>query len=508
MKKIKSDELRDAIQFVTESGVMSYYSDGAFRANGTMTKGVFYKLLVLIQMSPEEAEKLPDEDAGKSVFFKYKSYCQKKLKIDLGGDSDVEAVYKKEVYDAFINVFGTFYNMSPSAFPPRIINNEEASRAWIANELYLFVKLKLTSYLEDNEGKKIYKFFWHEFFQKFANMPRKLILAMADVCESGKLMLSNVIRENWEDNYLEDLLVDFYTIKSLAKGVYDKLYSPQKAFVGKAYHYTSLRALFNILKQTEEYNSAPADDYEYEECISESHSSMKGIYYTNRIYMCNAEFLNDPDEGTLLLNGYGALNTAEERKEIYPKEQFTISLTTNEKEYLPMWSLYGDKGKGCRIEFEIDEPMGFKPVLYIDDIPNNQIKEKEVISQNNFNNKVKECIDEIVKIRSKYERDKDLQIILDRWIKTQLLSTGYLFKTAYYSYEKEIRYVKEATASDIEIEELQEPYIAPRIHSYVDVPLKITEIRLGPKCMNPSQVAAVLNYYGIPRITKSDIHFQ
>ena len=176
-------------------------------------------------MSPEEAEKLPDEDAGKSVFFKYKSYCQKKLKIDLGGDSDVEAVYKKEVYDAFINVFGTFYNMSPSAFPPRIINNEEASRAWIANELYLFVKLKLTSYLEDNEGKK------------FANMPRKLILAMADVCESGKLMLSNVIRENWEDNYLEDLLVDFYTIKSLAKGVYDKLYSPQKAFVGKeAYH--------------------------------------------------------------------------------------------------------------------------------------------------------------------------------------------------------------------------------------------------------------------------------
>ena len=42
MKKIKSDELRDAIQFVTESGVMSYYSDGAFRANGTMFNVVFY----------------------------------------------------------------------------------------------------------------------------------------------------------------------------------------------------------------------------------------------------------------------------------------------------------------------------------------------------------------------------------------------------------------------------------------------------------------------------------
>lgn len=509
MQKAKTDEFKNAIQFATESGVMTYYSDGSFHANGIMTKGVFYKLLVLLQKTPKGVETLPDpdKDSGGNVFSKYKRFCNENLKIDFG-ECDTQIICKSEVYDAFKKIFGTFYKISNTTFPGCSSGNGVASRGWIAQQLYLFVKNALSPDLKQKDDKKNNPSHWHEFLQKFISMPRNLILAMVDDYESGSLMLLDVIKKNIEDNRLEVFLADLYTIRSITKKVYNNCYSHQKPYVGKAYHYTSLRALFNILKQTEEYIS-PLDHHNYiNDEIDERIEREKKGYFTNRFYMCNAEFLNDPDEGMLILDRFKESQTAGESIEIFPKQQFAISLTTNKKEYLPMWSLYGDKGEGCRIEFEIGDSTEFKPVLYVGDISNSEGDEEIVVSQKDFYKYVETCIEEIRNILKNYNEDNDLKIVLKRWIEMQLTSIGYLFKTAYYSYEREIRYIKDARVSEVEIEELQDPHVPPRIHTYIDTPLEITEIRLGPKCMNAKQVAAVLKYYGIPKITKSEIHFQ
>ena len=244
----------------------------------------------------------------------------------------------------------------------------------------------------------------------------------------------------------------------------------------------------------DEFNSNIQNN-SYERVIS------KAIGPRFQLHMSNAEFLNDPDEGEILENNFHIENapheTPERVQEYHPRQEYISCLTIEKEEKLPMWVQYGDRGKGCRIEFRLNSINEFHEVTYT---PRDKLPEDITCT-----------ISEMQKRVNVYYKSnpKDTTYAVYGWARSLLKKYGYYFKDKYYSQEKEIRSIITPKLEDIHMwKDPRDGEIFPRSYVLLKEPLIVESVMLGPKCPNPEQIAVALKNLGITRILRSNIHFQ
>ena len=290
-------------------------------------------------------------------------------------------------------------------------------------------------------------------------------------------------------------------------------------------YYTTLDALYYMLEDKRNK--------------TEEHPSDLGKFQQYKFPVFNVRYLNDPDEGKLLFDGlnqmlkdkckprfsdfYEKWLLKKEEKDSFifdDKMVFVKSFSridknaeeTKDKESIPMWSHYGNDSKGCRVKlgistfrflgkdnkkskdfpFRADDDYSLYNIIYCSDSGNPIFKENEYIKPYfdmlekiianilDFynNNDIPRNNDNTCKNCSKdYKCLDTTKIIYDI-----LTPFAYLFKSANYDYERELRVIfnrsDEITHKEFK-EILEKPF--PRICIFMDNEVAIEEIMLGPK---------------------------
>ena len=228
-----------------------------------------------------------------------------------------------------------------------------------------------------------------------------------------------------------------------------------------------------------------------------------------RLLLSNANYMNDPSEGKILLE---YLNTMDSSfSSLFYRNEFEVSSVylssfTTAIDNLPMWSQYGDNGKGCCIVFNknyFDKPKE------VHDITDN-LKENESVRQDECvlyricyiddkNNKYKfQKEDEDIK-KSLENIYGNFKIINDenveKIVMVYLEQIRYLFKSSDYKYEKEYRILKNVPINSKKI--IVKKDIKPIPKLYVNIESKfnqISEVILGPKVDFPDYISPYIKY--------------
>lgn len=265
-------------------------------------------------------------------------------------------------------------------------------------------------------------------------------------------------------------------------------------------HYTSGKVLQEILKQ--EKNT------KYE--------------ITSKSRLSNVNYMNDPSEGKVL-NQFLTLDSQLQQLTLKPSPWFLMSLTSA-IDRLEMWAQYGCQAQGvCLILSPSDflkrdlvwGPKNFKDKQENDmsSIDLNEVNGDFIyrigylsISEQNddiLEKKYNTCLSdaEIDTINDSLNRMKERVVAIDRSSKlfevvNEILDEiRYLFKSADYSYESELRILKyvplEADNEKIKINDSGE---VAKIYIERDNPIKIEEVIFGPKFSHPENVTPLLHF--------------
>lgn len=382
-----------------------------------------------------------------------------------------------------------------------------ATRKWLAIQMYYCI-VKIADKILDNVGED-----WEtNLFLSWLNLrdrdsdffPNyKILGAKMDIQSDGYRFMSNVSKVTdvvLQKITLESMIEISKTSTEFKKSILRK----NNKLPRQAYHYTSLISLKKILLSSEKIY----DD----------------LYIT--LHESNVEYLNDPDEGMLFVNGIQTLRGDifhADKKVVMPRSEYITSLIAEEDEHLSMWVQYGDGGEGCRIEFEIPERQqgevidghDFFEVRYRKEI----IEEESPFSPEfemtslfskciaDFENKVKNSKQEIGE-DTEEEEEMCYQIIAD-WVYHLAKGLGYYYKDIYYEHEHEIRIISRPhiRKNMIHVEQ-RENEVFGRMYMKCPIPLKVNAIRLGPKCDRKEEIALWLTYQGINRVEKSEIKYR
>lgn len=247
--------------------------------------------------------------------------------------------------------------------------------------------------------------------------------------------------------------------------------------------------------------------------------------------------MNDSSEGTVLLSYMlGAYkknrllqkackNTCDDKYIFTSKGQgiYLFSLS-NQKDKLPMWAQYGDRGEGCcyvfnREYFVFDneksiivsntnndslkiQPVLYK-VLYINDKDMDNIR----IENDAYTNKALEQISTLI---SKVSYNNENESIIIATVSQLLDQVRYLFKSIDYKTEDEARIIKIISYDSTLIKHDISSTI-PKLYIEVDNKqiLNFKEIILGPKVNNPNDIYPyILNCNKSILVSKSNISFR
>lgn len=240
----------------------------------------------------------------------------------------------------------------------------------------------------------------------------------------------------------------------------------------------------------------------------------------NTLRYYNVIYMNDPEEGNILFNilKKGLLEAYNKAKE---EEEYNIYLGSflpaDHCDNLIMWRTYGkennQEAKGCSITIkpsffdtklntfpnklynlnsasaEFSKPSFSQPlykIFYID-------KENKVVGENSekVNSKLNKLNSSFIKMSNFVNSNKKikgaLEIIINQVINSSLSEILYLFKSADYSYEKELRVIVVAPmeSSLVKIDSTQFPKKL-FIESNKKIRENIEKITLGPKVERPS----------------------
>ena len=514
IRSIDEISMIEAVEFVAKDGLLRNFSDGSFREDLKVTLGVFAKLIFLLEKRVSGIEEPSDNSKG--VFNRYIASMIKYLgegnKLLCSYFETREAsdyITQNEAYVWMKVVYEKDYKMEFNSCENYVHanRNEYATRGWLAQLLYFFSQYFVRK-IEDECGGEREKFscdWWKDFYREEYGLIPYCIIEQHRNDNLG--VSARAIRFVIERKFFPtDQVIEHHLLLNSMAGIgvklrelYDELV-PEPVPAGTdftpllAYHYTSLKALKSILAGSiQAFQTDPSKGEDLSTCWKDGIKQMR---------MSNAEFLNDPDEGMLLLDMYSKIKQRDgkcpdepDSDEIFLRNQYVISLNLAAEELLPMWSLYGDRGEGCRIEFEVLNRTNFQKICYLDE------KKRD---------EVKKYLKEVSKEYEKYIRDKENSRKLQEWISFLLSIYGYYYKDQAYSYEQEIRLIKWCPVTNIHCDEEKQPTEAfSNLYSYIDTPLAIKSIMLGPKCKNPKRVAAILKYYyKIPEVKMSKIHFQ
>lgn len=275
-------------------------------------------------------------------------------------------------------------------------------------------------------------------------------------------------------------------------------------------HYTSAKVLQLLLRQGEEEKYA----------------------IKSKSRLCNVNYMNDPLEGKIL-NQFLNLDTNSQKISLKASPWFLMSLTTA-TDRLEMWAQYGKKGEGVCLVLDSND---FFKVRSLSDMKWLTTKRfPELLDVNSDNNRTEEdvpesklvngdCIYQIGYLEFSNETEGVLTIannprlrdaisiinsslnslrknvgeigketILYEKVDECLEEIRYLFKSADYSYESELRILKyvplEADNKNIKIDDSDEVAI---LYVERDNPIQIAEVIFGPKFQSPEKVTPLLH---------------
>lgn len=247
-----------------------------------------------------------------------------------------------------------------------------------------------------------------------------------------------------------------------------------------------------------------------------------------KLRMSNACYMNDPSEGQALIKFLAS--KTQDFSDLCIEQSYNIYLScfTTAIDELPMWSMYGNDGKGCCLLFKRDffdfTSEEFSDELTIDDHcagENNFLfrvvylssKTNEITldtfpeDDENLDQKVADAIgsllfhlNKIIHIQEK-KQDKKVNDILT-FILGQI---RYLFKDDSYAHEHELRLIRYSEAPLLD----NEAWVVPQLFVAVEKPLEYEQIILGPKVEQTNRITPYLIYTGkVKEVKKSKIEYR
>ena len=258
-----------------------------------------------------------------------------------------------------------------------------------------------------------------------------------------------------------------------------------------------------------------------------SNASPKAIPYAikkkSRLY--NVNNMNDPSEGKVL-DQYLQLGTTSEQLSLRPSPWFLMCLTTS-IDNLTMWAQYGEKAEGVCLVLDSGD---FSEVSSLADIewftmnknpfdifssvslPNNTEpkdfiyrigylsiqKNNSMKLDRNFNAGL--CKEEVKKINESLKAMKNTINTINKnselfeKVDKFLEEIRYLFKSADYSYESELRLLKYSPLdSDNKKIKIDDTGDIAKLYIERDNPIQISEVIFGPKYSHPENVTPLLH---------------
>lgn len=477
-EKLYSPENIVAVNFVCAIGAMVGDSDGLFHPEGNISNAEICVILAnLFSVAPE---KTTEEKLFKGHWAEpYITWIEDKL-----SQREYSLWFNKETINSPVScqqVRDLFHCFFDPLIEPNSIKNEtelaktgDATRVYVATALYQYC-LSFLNQLENYDVKELLQFWKASFIS-----PYQLLFHI-----SGTGMIRVPKLKNTSDKkafYKLTLLKD--TEPQKAPEIYqklnaidcleDKCYEIFPIYIGKAYHYTTLEALYQMLTQSKETSALGNGNI--------------GI----KMFLGNAEYLNDPKEGQYFGERDETVDSGDKKGHVlYPKNTYVLSLTADKDERLPLWVQYGGNGTGCRIEFEIGYEDDFHNVLYIG---------SDVKGGPNAESVIQELKDNV-------EGQKEL--VIRQYIENVIERIKYYIKSSYYEHEKEIRHFSNSLPQLASVfPSPRSGEAVPRLYCELDRALKVKSIMLGPKCPNPNHVALFLYRCGVPEVQTSSIEWE
>ena len=305
-----------------------------------------------------------------------------------------------------------------------------------------------------------------------------------------------------QDEKKQIILKIFKEIQTIMKTLSVKKEDFEK--LEKIGHYTNIEVIPYVIKKiSDKYN--PDDT--------------KG-----RLLLSNANYMNDPSEGKILLEYFNTMDSS--FSSLFYRNEFEVSSVylssfTTAIDNLPMWSQYGNNGKGCCIVFNKNY---FNKPKEVHDITDN-LKENESVRQdecvlyricyiddkNNeykFQEKDKEierCLKNISKNLKNINNQNEKKIILK-----YLEQIRYLFKSSDYEHEEEYRILKNVPINSKKIIIREDVKPVPKLYVKIESKLnQISEVILGPKVDFPDYISPYIKYCDEKiEIRKSKVKFR
>lgn len=286
--------------------------------------------------------------------------------------------------------------------------------------------------------------------------------------------------------------------------------------------FTKIRDLIEQIKDSLLHNDGCITHY------TSLTTARKLILENSPLRLSEGAFLNDSSEGRELFKFLPSFNTSslplnDTTVEPFAKKPFIGSFVPqNRHDDLTLWRMYGkenkEDAKGCAITIDSnelvesiktiltkdssindDEDLKFYRVAYRRQNPPNPFfipgtDDNQQANLNKYLDQLKEKIE--IFLASKARKDSDTKHVLE-----QLNSIAYLFKSAAYEHEHELRLIIKGIRFTKDIDtDLNPPWVHIKL---VDIVPLIRKITLGPKMDKKDEWASVF-YYSIAQQLKPE----
>ena len=227
-----------------------------------------------------------------------------------------------------------------------------------------------------------------------------------------------------------------------------------------------------------------------------------------KLRLNNAVYMNDPSEGKIF-NDLSINNNI--KRIISSNNEYYTYLTCfcsgEEKDKLPMWIHYGDRGNGICIVFreEFFKDTSLYKIQYLD--PKNFKVNKIYKTDDKKTKAIKRELNEILKTLGKNKIKNSKNTMFLEITNIILNYVSYLFKDKAYSYEEEVRIIKLRDYNEAKIDK---QYDVPKLYIDFERPITsdmIDEIIVGPKG-DFEAISAYAKYVGIKKVSKSKIKYR
>lgn len=451
----------EAIDYISELLPGMSFIDGSFRPEDPITLGEI--CLILSRLFPSNntnIDSLPGHWAlGYAEYCKTNGLCPADLVLD---ENSLECpVTKEQIYSILRTIMDKESRSSgfiKKEFPTRVPAREnECSRAFLAEVLREF-------------GKAMYKNMWPKIQRNLKNETYADALKILDRYMPCVYFLPADIRQAYRRMIWfqgsDALAVCSFSFMIRIIDCKKKHFMPISG-ERQILHYTTLNGL---------------------EGLSRKHAKLR---------LNHVNYLNDPEEG------YLGFHIAKDRLKKYTpfrewkqeeiKEVFIASFSTSQnKKDIPMWVHYGDKARGCIIEFKASQ---FEEEIYGVCYANGRsTTSKDIFSE--YLNDIESILDEYLLRTSQTQPDEYDPVFL--FAKDAVGQACYLYKSSNYAYEREARIVSFLPLCEAKaLKEVREGEVFPRIYAETQKEIKISSITLGPKVENREQIIVALAQRGI-----------